>query len=455
MATVSESALPKPMRASGAIKRLPIAHDDRHLLRREAFLLLFCAAFASAVFLAWSVAEATLQPRVDGETLRALGRLKDIFAPFLTAYVAARLYATTVRRYGREIQHQRSLLEHIIAFSADGVVTLDADDCITTWNPGAQHIFGYIEAEIIGEHASVLYPPEADGHTELATLRHAVEDQGALRNHLGDRVRKDGRVIRTEVSTMVLRDENGGYAGRASIFRDITERDRILEELAQQRSLAAVGEMAAAVAHEIKNPLAGIGGAVRVIGRAFPADDPRAEVVEEIQYQVRRLDETIRDLLTFARPIEPRFADFDLREFVDRILRVLGEEPVLKEQRLIVDVADGLVVRADPQLLENSLVNLLLNAGQAVQGREGAIVIHASAADGETRIAIADDGPGIPDEVKEKLFKPFFTTRAKGTGLGLTIVRKFIEVMGGHVDFETVEGEGTTFSITLLEAPKS
>ena len=455
MATVSESSYSRRLRAPPAVEPLPFVHDDRHLLRREAFLLLFCAAFASVIFLAWSVAEATFLGNLDQETQRALARLKDIFAPFLTAYVAARLYATTVRRYGQQLQHQRSLLAHIIDFSADGVVTLDAADRVTTWNPGARHIFGYTESEILGEHASVLYPPEADGQTELAALRRAVEDQEALRNHLGDRVRKDGRRIRTEVSTMVLRDEQGRYAGRASIFRDITERDRILEELAQQKSLAAVGEMAAAVAHEIKNPLAGIGGAVRVIGRAFDKQDPRAEVVEEIQHQVRRLDETIRSLLTFARPIEPRFAEFDLKEFVDRILRILGEEPVLKEQQLLVKVPGGLIVRADPQLLENALVNLLLNAGQAIRGKRGTIVIHASTVDGETCIAVSDDGPGIPDEVREKLFKPFFTTRAKGTGLGLTIVRKFVEVMGGRVEFETSTDSGTTFTITLLEAQKA
>ena len=193
---------------------------------------------------------------------------------------------------------------------------------------------------------------------------------------------------------------------------------------------------------------------MKVIGRAFPDDDPRAEVVVEIQNQVRRLDETIRDLLTFARPTVPRFAWLRLKEFTDRILRVLGEEPVLKEQGVIVDVPDTLNVRADPQLLENIMVNLLLNAGQAMQGRPGHIVVHAGAGYGETYVAVADNGPGIPDDVLDKLFKPFFTTKARGTGLGLTIVKKFVEVMGGRIDVRTKTDDGTTFTVILPGALK-
>jgi signal transduction histidine kinase len=207
--------------------------------------------------------------------------------------------------------------------------------------------------------------------------------------------------------------------------------------------------MAAAVAHEIKNPLAGIGGAVKVLGRDIAADDPRREIVEEIQQQVRRLDDTIRDLLTFARPTVPRFAVIDGRDFAHRVLRLPGEEPHLKRHAIGVEVPAGLRLRADPQLLENIVLNLLLNAGQALGSRAGRIVLRMVERAGESRISVADDGPGIREEVLSKLFKPFFTTKARGTGLGLTIVQKFAGVMGGRVEVDTKLGEGTTFTVVL------
>lgn len=420
-----------------------------HLIRREAFLLLFCAAFAGTVFLLWSWLENQVLTGLTETQARPIRNIKDILGPFLTAYVAARLYSAMVRRYERQLQRHKLLLAHILDTSIDGIVTLDSDDRVSTWNHGAEEIFGYAEEEILGQHASILYPPEFDAEKELVALRAAAEKAGVLRAQSAERVTRDGRRIRVELSATVLRDAAGRYAGRAAIIRDVTERESIRDELSRRESLAAIGEMAAAVAHEIKNPLAGIGGAVQVIRRGFPKDDPRVEVVEEIQNQVRRLDRTLRDLLTFARPTHARLGQLDLEEFATRILRVLAEEPVLKLHEVDMEIPPGMRVRADPQLLENILLNLLLNAGQAMGSGPGHIVMHAMQTPDHSRIEIADDGPGIPEDVLPRLFKPFFTTKTRGTGLGLTIVRKFVGVMGGRIEVDTQPGEGTTFTVVL------
>jgi PAS domain S-box-containing protein len=452
MAALTDRAAPPLGTALPESIPLPPA-EARQLLRREAFLLLFCAAFAAVLFLLWKWIEREPLGDTAEESRIFFRNLQELLAPFLTAYIAARIHSGMVARDERQLQRHRLLLAHILDTSIDGILTLDAEDRVSTWNRGAEQIFGWKEEEILGKHAAVLYPPAYDAQRELDALRRGTDQRGVLRAHSGDRITRDGRHIRCEISSTVLRDAHGAYAGRASIVRDVTERDRIREELNRRESLAAIGEMASAVAHEIKNPLAGIAGAVQVLGRGFPADDPRAEVVGEIQHQVRRLDETIRELLTFAKPPRPRPAPFDLREFAERILRVLGEEPDLKRHRMELVIPYGTVVRADPQLLENILVNLLLNAGQALGARPGRIRLEAREQADKTLLSVSDDGPGIPEEVLPRLFKPFFTTKAQGTGLGLAIVRKFVLAMGGRVEVRTGPSQGATF-VVVLPRPK-
>lgn len=441
----------RPRARAGPGIPIPAGAEERPL-RRELYLLLFCAAFAALVFFVWIGVRAAWLDRSPSRVL--VENLKDILGPFLTAYIAARLYSSMVRRYQGQLEGQRGLLAHILDTSADAIVTLDAEDRIQTWNRGAEFIFGYSDAEVLGRHASILYPPEVDAPSDLAEIRRAVEREGILRHYDCERLTRKGRRIRTEISTTILRDERGRYSGRASIVRDVTERDRLREETARRESLANVGEMAAAIAHEIKNPLAGIGGAVEVIGRSLPRDDPRTEVVAEVQRQVRRLDETVRDLLSFARPATPRFGRIDLSDFAARILRVLVEEPDLKRHAIETRIPAGFHVRADPQLLENILLNLLLNAGQALGATPGRVVLSAAADASATRVTVRDSGPGIPPEVLPNIFKPFFTTKHQGSGLGLAIVKKLAEGMGGRVVVETKPGEGAAFTVELpREAP--
>ncbi len=426
---------------------LPRIADDR-VLSREIMLLLFCAALTAAVYLIWSLVEEWL-PGVPGERPAQITRFKDLLAPFITAYAAARLYTAMTRRYERQLERHRHLLAHILDTSADAIVTLDDKDRISTWNRGAAQIFGYSEEEILGRNAAMLIPEGIDAEQELKQLRNAIEKAEVLRAYDALRLTRDGKEIHVEVSTTVLRDGKGRYAGRASIVRDVTERDRIRRELTKKESLAVIGEMAAAIAHEIKNPLAGIGGAVQVIGRSFQKDDERMEVIGEIQHQVRRLDEAIRGLLTFARPTAPSFRRIDAAVFTNHILRVLGEEPDLKRHQIDVNVPDEVFLWADPQLLENILLNLLLNAGQALGERKGTITLAAEVHGNWVHLSVKDDGPGIPEETYPNIFKPFFTTKHRGTGLGLTIVNKLVEEIGGRMDVKTAKDRGTTFTVIL------
>ncbi len=248
---------------------------------------------------------------------------------------------------------------------------------------------------------------------------------------------------------LVARDRARAEAERAR------DRDRQEEERVRTASLAATGELAAAVAHEVKNPLQGILGAVDVLARGFPAGDRRAEMAHEVIRQIRRLDQIVRDLLEFARPQVPRKVALPLRPLVDKLFAVSGREqageaPV--EYRNAVP--EGLIAWADERMLEEALLNLVLNSRQAMEGAAaaagGRVTVGARGGTGApVVIEVADTGKGIPKEIRPEIFKPFFTTKHKGSGLGLTIVRKIVEAHGGRIDLESEVGRGTTFRLEL------
>jgi signal transduction histidine kinase len=234
------------------------------------------------------------------------------------------------------------------------------------------------------------------------------------------------------------------------------------QQLARAERLATLGELAASLAHEIKNPLAGIGGAVQVMGEELPDDHPRKAIMQEVLAQVHRLDRTVRDLLALARPGRPEVAPCDVHQVLDRTLILLAENPEAKEVRVVRAYQPGIpALDADSKLLGQVFLNLILNAVQAMP-EGGQITIRttlrdADGADGEAHqgtgrileIAVSDTGPGIPPEAIEDIFTPFVSTKRRGTGLGLSVSRRIVEEHGGWVTAESPSGEGATFRVCL------
>jgi len=219
------------------------------------------------------------------------------------------------------------------------------------------------------------------------------------------------------------------------------------EELVKSQSLAAVGELAATVAHEIKNPLAGISGAIQVLADAIPAADPRRDVVGEILEQIQRLDNTVRELLTFARPTTPALQEIDLGETLRRAWALLAQQPDAEGVTFTAEGADGLRLRADPVLLHQVWVNLFQNAMEAMP-RGGELRVRA--ADGPlVCVQIADSGGGVEPAHVPNLFRPFFSTKSRGTGLGLAISRKIIEAHGGTIRMESAPRRGATVTLEI------
>ncbi len=334
--------------------------------------------------------------------------------------------------------------------SHDAVVSVDPEGRITSWNQGAEVLFGYPAKEILGLHFDVLLPADLREQGEVHRLTEETEHRGFLRDYETRRVTKDGREVHVLLTRMRRLDDDGKLLGATAILRDVTARKQMELELVRANTLAAIGEFAARIAHEVRNPLAGMSAAVSLLSSDFPPDHPLAPVVAEIQHQIQRIDTVLDDLLTFARhrPIDRQ--QIDLVQLLENVVRFLEQAGELKDVTIRRYLPDEASVYADPTMLEDSFFNLLQNAAQAVHGREEAsITLAIKTGPRGVAITVTDNGPGVPPAMQTKIFDPFFTTKVHGTGLGLPITRKHVEAHGGWLRLRSAPGKRTTFEIFL------
>jgi PAS domain S-box-containing protein len=335
----------------------------------------------------------------------------------------------------------------VVESAVDGIIVIDARGRVEAFNPAAERLFGYTEQEMIGHNVNMLMPSpyheEHDGYLAryLETGVHKIIGIG--REVTGRR--KDGAIfpLHLSVGEMSL----GGERKFTGILHDLSARVAMEEQLREQAALARLGEMAAVLAHEVKNPLAAVRGAIEVIGSRLPADGKDAAVVKEIVTRIDSLNELMKDLLLFARPPRPNPLPVEISLLVTSTAALLREDPALNAVRIDVEGSAPLV-SADPGLLRIVFLNLMVNSAHAMRG-EGHIKVSVQASGGGCRIAFEDSGPGIPAEIREKIFTPFFTTKSRGTGLGLPTAKRLIEAHRGTIDVHCPPGGGTTVTVQL------
>ena len=225
------------------------------------------------------------------------------------------------------------------------------------------------------------------------------------------------------------------------------------QQLERADRLASIGEMAAGIAHEIKNPLAGISAAVTIIRDDIPAEDPRSMILGEVLQQVQRLDKTVNDLLFFGKPSLPELSCIDINEIIDSTCKFASQHRSVANVEKRMHLEPGLpTVYADGKQMQQVFLNLILNAFQAMpDGGTLAITTGRTVRDDReyVTIEVADSGPGIPPLILEKIFTPFFTTKAQGTGLGLPICNKLIQLHKGVIRVTSDNLHGTVFTIEL------
>lgn len=335
----------------------------------------------------------------------------------------------------------------VIDAAVDGIVVIDERGTIEVFNHAAERMFGYGESEVVGQNVRVLMP-EPDRSRHDSYIGHHLQTGEQKIIGIGRSVtalRRDGTQFPVHLSVGEM--EIDGRKHFTGILHDLSRRTELEEKLREATALARLGEMAAVIAHEVKNPLAAVRGAVQVIGSRLPSTSSDAAIVKEIIARLDALNDLIQDLLVFARPPAPRRTAIDLERLLDSVIALLKRDPA--DAGVVVRIEGSAPPLAgDPNLLTIVFQNFLINSAQAMQGR-GAITVSLAAGAGWHHVTIADTGPGIPPEIRANLFRPFKTTKARGTGLGMATAKRLIELHGGRIDVVSPEGGGTSITVHL------
>jgi two-component system sensor kinase FixL len=349
----------------------------------------------------------------------------------------------------------------ILDTARDGIICIDHAARITLFNRAAEAIFGYAAGEVLAQSVRMLMPPpyrdEHDGY--LATYQATGEAKAIGRIREVQAQRKSGEIFPVELSVAEARVAD--QVIYSAIIRDMSDRramEGALEEarrLAEQRErLADIGAITARIVHDLGNPLAGLSMQAQLIQRRVTRNPERpgrdlAVPAERIVTEVRRLDSLIKDFLDFARQQRLDLRAIALPTFLQRLVDLWCPVAAARDIALALDLAPDLPgLTADEDKLRRVLDNLVKNAVEAIDQGPGRVVVRARRIDDDrVRIAVSDTGPGIPESVE--MFRLFETTKRSGSGLGLSIAKQIVVAHGGHIGFERLSPNGTTFYVDL------
>jgi len=234
------------------------------------------------------------------------------------------------------------------------------------------------------------------------------------------------------------------------VFQDLTEIEALRQQVRRKDRLAALGEMAATVAHEIRNPLGGIRGFAALLGRDLRGNESASRLVDKILRGTANLERVVNELLEYTRPVDLRRRPTPCRELVEAAAGYI--DPVPENVEFVNEVDEDLRMLVDPDKMRQVLLNILLNAAQSIDGA-GCVSIRSESGGGTVSLFVTDTGRGMDEDELGRIFTPFYTTKEKGTGLGLAIALKIVESHGGALVAESQPGRGSTFALRLPAAP--
>ena len=365
-------------------------------------------------------------------------------------YMAIRFDITERKRQQDELQATRERLHLVVASSPVAILAVDAAGTIVVEDGAGLKTLGVRPGQHLGQPVASV----GGGAWDVDRMRAArAGNRSRVTAETGE-AGDAGEAGRNwfEVQYVPLRDADGTPGGALAVATDVTEERRAQQAAQQQQTLARLGEMASVIAHEVRNPLAGIRGAMQIIHGRMPDEAAEREVAEEIVSRLDALNDMVTDLLTFARPRTPSLRPTSMCSLLADACRQLAADPEAASSTVHTS-GDDATVLADSTQLVPALFNLLANAAQAARTSGVEPEIHVTLhrpADAQFVVTIEDNGPGVPADLVDRIFDPFFTTRHRGTGLGLAIVRRVVEAHNGRLELAHPEpGRGARFILTM------
>jgi two-component system, NtrC family, sensor kinase len=404
--------------------------------------------------------------RIREHTVAVLGLGKTVDGDYLSSddvelvetiagYVAvaldnSQLY-TSLEQKALEIARLKDFSENIVESLNVGVLAVDLEGIVESWNTRMEQLFGVARQDAVGRQLRSLLPEELAA--EIAARGDAEQITGIYKQ----RLHHQGKALTLNVSITPLVSKSAERIGRLLLFDDVTQRERMEEQMSQTEKLTSLGLLAAGVAHEVNTPLAVISNYIQMLAKQMPDADPRQSIIEKIVKQTFRASEIVNNLLNFSRTGAGESVDIDVNRVVEETLSLVSHPLKTSQIQVVKHLGETLpAVRGSANKLQQVFLNLFLNARDAMPGG-GLLEVRTGAHNGSVEIEVVDTGAGIPREHIHRIFDPFFTTKAsgRGTGLGLSVSYGIIKEHSGKIDVRSTPGKGTSFHVEFPAVRKS
>ena len=352
---------------------------------------------------------------------------------YLMGYLVTRLERTSEKLHEKDVDLRELYRFHseVIENIPSGLFSLDTSGRIVLFNSAAERITGLRREAVAYKYSNEIFPflalPPKPGRHEGGIMR------GSEQRHIG-------------VSISVNKNSDGEVIGYIGTFQDLTDIVKMEEEIKRREKLAAIGELSASIAHELRNPIASMKGSFELLREGALPEDTRNRLMDIAVSEMDRLNGIVTDFLLYCNPRPPEMREFSLSTAAEEVADMLAN--MTEQVRIVKDIEEDVFITADEQKIRQLLWNLALNAVESMTD-DGEVVISLHAGAGTAVLKVSDSGAGIDEGDMDKIFYPFFSTKRKGTGLGLSIAYRIVEEHDGNIEVHSEKGRGTEFTVAL------